>query len=79
VPVDHISLFIVPGLAFDANGNRLGWGAGHYDVTLSKNLEALRVGFAYEAQIVDTVPAGPHDLPMHMTVTEAGVRRHAVT
>jgi 5-formyltetrahydrofolate cyclo-ligase len=79
VPVDHIGLFIVPGLAFDARGNRLGWGAGHYDITLSKNTEALRVGFAYEAQIVDHVPTGPHDLPMHMTITDAGVHRHAVT
>lgn len=75
VPVDHIALFIVPGLAFDARGNRLGWGQGHYDITLSENPEALRVGFAYETQIIDTVPTGPHDLPMHMVVTDAGVRR----
>lgn len=75
VPVDHIALFIVPGLAFDARGNRLGWGQGHYDITLSQNPEALRVGFAFEKQIIDTVPTGPHDLPMHMIVTDAGVRR----
>lgn len=77
VPIGHIALFIVPGLAFDAQGNRLGWGQGHYDITLSENPEALRVGLAYETQIIETVPTGPHDLPMHMVVTDAGVRRCA--
>jgi 5-formyltetrahydrofolate cyclo-ligase len=77
VPIANIALFVVPGLAFDARGNRLGWGQGHYDITLSENPEALRVGFAYETQIIDTVPTGPHDLPMHMIVTDAGARRCA--
>ena len=72
-PVERIELFAVPGLAFDRSGNRLGWGMGHYDATLSDNLEATRVGLAYEAQIVDRVPRGDHDLPMNIIVTDAGI------
>ncbi len=75
VPARRIAVFLVPGLAFDRQGNRLGWGMGHYDTTLSNNLEALRVGLAYETQLVDQVPVGGHDLPMHMIVTERGVVR----
>jgi 5-formyltetrahydrofolate cyclo-ligase len=72
-PTRRIDLFVVPGLAFDRDGNRLGWGMGHYDATLSENPEARRVGLAYESQIVDSVPRGPHDLPMHVIVTDTGV------
>ncbi len=75
VPVEHIGLFVVPGLAFDPAGNRLGFGAGHYDITLTDNPHALRVGMAYEFQVVDRVPAGPGDARMGLVVTDAGVRR----
>lgn len=75
VPVERIGLFVVPGLAFDGRGNRLGFGAGHYDITLADNPRALRVGFAYEFQVVERVPAGPGDTPMSLVVTDAGVRR----
>jgi 5-formyltetrahydrofolate cyclo-ligase len=75
VPVERIGMFVVPGLAFDPAGNRLGFGAGHYDITLSDNPSALRIGMAYEFQVVDRVPAGPNDVPMGMVVTDAGVRR----
>lgn len=74
IPLERIDLFIVPGLAFDARGNRLGWGRGHYDVTLAENLRALRVGFSYECQIAGDVPSTPRDLPMDLVVTEARVR-----
>lgn len=74
-PVERIDLFVVPALAFDRAGNRLGWGAGHYDTTLNDNLEAPRVGLAYESQIVDHVPSGAHDLPMHVIVTDAAEYR----
>jgi 5-formyltetrahydrofolate cyclo-ligase len=77
VPVERIGLFVVPGLAFDPAGNRLGFGAGHYDITLADNPHALRVGMAYEFQVVDAVPAGPGDVRMGLVVTDAGVRRCA--
>jgi len=75
VPVERFDLFVVPGLAFDAVGNRLGFGKGHYDSTLTDNPRALRVGFAYEFQVVERVPAMPGDAPMNLVVTDAGVRR----
>lgn len=71
VPVGHIDLFVVPGLAFDRHGRRLGWGRGHYDETLAHS-DAARVGYAFDRQIVDAVPAGYQDLPMDYLITESG-------
>lgn len=67
---------ILPLLAFDARGQRLGYGAGHYDRTLEKlrsqhNLRAI--GFAYAAQECAKVPTEPTDQPLDMIVTEAGI------
>lgn len=71
-------VLIVPLLAFDARGYRLGYGGGFYDRTL----EGLRasgkvtaIGFAFAAQEVDTVPIDATDQPLDMMVTERGVRR----
>jgi 5-formyltetrahydrofolate cyclo-ligase len=72
VAIEHIDVFVVPGLAFDRSGQRLGWGAGHYDTTLSDS-HATRVGFAFECQLVAAVPSGDLDQPMSYIVTEAGV------
>ena len=73
-------LIIVPLLAFDASGGRLGQGGGYYDRTL----EALRaldrvppiaaVGLAYAAQQMDNLPMDPHDQPLDGVLTEAGYR-----
>ncbi|MCB9683270.1 MAG: 5-formyltetrahydrofolate cyclo-ligase [Alphaproteobacteria bacterium] len=65
---------VVPGRAFDVGGGRLGRGGGTYDRWLAARPGALRVGVAYEAQVVDPVPMDPHDQRMHLLVTEAGVR-----
>ncbi len=73
VSVEHIDLFIVPGIAFDARGNRLGWGRGHYDVTLADHSHAKRVGFAFQCQVIDAVPSTSNDLPMDLVVTEQRV------
>ncbi len=70
-------LLLVPLLAFDEDGNRLGYGGGFYDRTL----EALRAvrpihgyGLAYEAQKVAEVPRSATDAPLDAVVTEAGIR-----
>ena len=74
VPASEIDLVVVPGLAFDARGRRLGRGRGHYDATLAAlPTSAARVGLAYEIQIVDAVPDEEHDQPLHAVVTEARV------
>ena len=73
-------LIMVPLLAFDASGGRLGQGGGYYDRTL----EALRavervppvaaVGLGYAAQEMDNLPMDPHDQPLDGVLTEAGYR-----
>lgn len=73
VPVDQIDLFVVPGLAFDTRGARLGWGQGYYDRVLVQNRSATRVGIAFEAQLVSYAPSTELDVPMDHIVSESGV------
>ena len=65
---------LVPGLAFDARGGRLGYGGGFYDRLLSGSLppHALLVAGAFEVQMVEEVPMDEHDVPMDAVVTESG-------
>ncbi len=77
-PINLIDLVIVPGLGFDPNGNRLGRGRGFYDRFLARpNFKGVFCGFALEEQVVDAIPAAPHDVPVHMLVTDQKVRRFA--
>jgi 5-formyltetrahydrofolate cyclo-ligase len=79
VDFDRISMLIVPGLAFDERGGRLGWGKGYYDATLAHDHtlrhSPLRVGYAYAFQLVPEVPQRSHDVSMDLVVTDAGVIR----
>ena len=77
LPVDQIDLYVLPGLAFDRAGTRLGWGHGYYDRTLAARPTALRVGYCFACQIVDRVPRGADDLPVHFLVTEEGALKCA--
>ena len=72
-PVHSIDAFVVPGLAFDSAGGRVGWGRGYYDRTLAAAPERLRIGYCFDCQLVGQVPLEPCDLPMHLVVTESGV------
>jgi len=68
------AVLVVPMLAFDRAGRRMGYGAGFYDRTLAGLRAAgpvLAVGIAFAAQEVDALPAGPHDQPLDRIVTEA--------
>ena len=76
VAVEDIAAFVLPGLAFDREGGRVGWGRGHYDATLARAPGALRIGLAFECQIIDVVPREPHDMAVHFIITE--VATHAV-
>lgn len=75
------TLVLVPGLAFDRAGNRLGRGKGHYDRFFAdpRNCSCVKVGVAWELQIVDKVPTKPHDVPMDYIVHEDGVFKLSFT
>jgi len=71
VAVESIEWVLVPGVAFDASGGRLGYGGGYYDRLLPLLCgKAPRVAGAFEAQLVDAVPAAPHDVGVDCIVTE---------
>jgi 5-formyltetrahydrofolate cyclo-ligase len=71
-----LAAILVPGLLFDRLGYRLGWGGGWYDATLPATA-ALRIGFAYELQLVDELPRAPHDQPVHLVATDAALHAGA--
>ncbi len=77
VPVGDIDVMLVPGLAFDAAGRRLGHGGGYYDDAGRRLREArpasVLVGFAYDFQIVDECPADARDVSVDLIVTERRV------
>ncbi len=60
-----IDLFIVPGLAFDSDRYRLGYGAGYYDNHLCNHPDAYKVAVAYPFQLIDKVPIEPHDVQLN--------------
>jgi len=70
--LEEIDLVIVPGLAFDPCGNRLGLGGGYYDRFLAL-VRAPKVGLTYQALLLDELPAEPHDIRVDIVVTEAAV------
>jgi 5-formyltetrahydrofolate cyclo-ligase len=73
-PKARPDLLLVPLLAFDADGYRLGHGGGFYDRTLAL-LRVPAIGIAYAGQEVVSLPRRPHDMALDMVVTEQGVRR----
>jgi 5-formyltetrahydrofolate cyclo-ligase len=70
-------VLLIPLLAFDRHGHRLGYGGGYYDRTLAALPCAFRLGCAYAAQEVAEVPLEDTDLPMHAIATESRLRRIA--
>jgi 5-formyltetrahydrofolate cyclo-ligase len=67
----EVDLFVVPGLAFDRSGGRVGFGRAYYDRLLAQaKPQALFVAVCFHAQLVPTVPMVEHDIPMHLIVTE---------
>lgn len=75
-PAGLIDLVIVPGLAFDEYGNRLGRGRGFYDRFLSHpDFHGAACAMAFEEQVVDQVPTGPLDRAVDMLITDERVRK----
>lgn len=71
VNMEDIDLIIVPGVVFDEECNRIGFGAGYYDRFLPKKLKSTpAIGIAYEYQVIDKVPSGEYDVPLDFIITE---------
>jgi len=74
--VEEVEMVVAPGVAFDANGWRLGYGGGYYDRLAVKLMPMTPlVGLAFEAQMVDEIPHEKHDRRMKVVVTEERVLR----
>ena len=67
---DEIELMIIPAVAFDRAGNRLGRGKGFYDRLLAET-KAHKIGVGYEFQLFDEIPHEDHDVPMDMVITQS--------
>ena len=66
-------LCIVPALAFDINGYRLGWGGGYYDRFFHKNRDIFKVGITYNSCIAENIPKDCFDISVNMVVTENNI------
>lgn len=76
IPCADIDLVVVPALAFDGQGNRLGRGRGFYDRFLShRDFRGVICGLGFELQVVPEVPHDEHDVRIQMLVTDERVRR----
>jgi len=73
VPVDSIDLMIVPGVGFDAQGNRIGHGFGYFDRLLQHRKKAHIIGLAFECQLVEKIPVETHDVCVGKIITEERV------
>lgn len=70
VDIEKIDLIVVPAVAYDRNGNRVGRGRGYYDRLLTSS-RAVRVGVGYDFQLIDDdIEAETHDQPMNIVITE---------
>jgi 5-formyltetrahydrofolate cyclo-ligase len=70
-----VKAVIIPMLAFDKRGNRLGYGAGYYDRFLTAHPHMTRIGIAFACQELMEIPADPTDAGMDMIVTDTGIIR----
>ncbi|MBD5244606.1 MAG: 5-formyltetrahydrofolate cyclo-ligase [Barnesiella sp.] len=70
VSVDDIEMIVVPAVAYDRKGNRVGRGKGYYDRLLADS-KAVKVGVAYDFQFVDEIDAEPHDIPVDIVITQS--------
>lgn len=71
-----LDVVLVPGCVFDHTGGRIGYGGGYYDRFLAQNApQAIRIGLAFETQVIHQVPLMKHDIKMHYLVTENKIRQ----
>ncbi len=68
IPLSRLDLILVPGVAFDLQGHRLGRGRGYYDRLLA-GIGGVKCGIAFDEQVVNNVPAGPSDMLVDFILT----------
>ena len=68
--LEAVELIVVPGVAFDGQRNRMGRGRGFYDRLLKSTPNAVKVGVAYDFQLLDSIPTEPHDVKMDRVISE---------
>jgi 5-formyltetrahydrofolate cyclo-ligase len=68
--IDQMDLLIIPGIAFDLQGNRIGYGKGYYDRFLSSRKTKYVIGLAYETQVINESPNNHYDIPVNIIITE---------
>jgi 5-formyltetrahydrofolate cyclo-ligase len=71
----EIEVVLVPGLAFDGQGQRIGYGRAFYDRLLPQMPQAFTVGIAYDFQLLGELPVDPHDVPVRCVVSDARTLR----
>jgi 5-formyltetrahydrofolate cyclo-ligase len=86
IPVlrEEIDAVLIPAVAFDRQGRRVGYGGGYYDRFLPKVPRAARIGAVFACQIVAEIPPDPHDVPADRIVTEdelivAGIKSSGIS
>lgn len=71
-----IDLIVIPGLAFDKNGNRLGYGAGYYDYYLKRvRDDCYQIAITFSCQLIEMIPIEEHDRPIPHIITERGLNQ----
>lgn len=73
---EDVEVVVLPMLAFDAEGNRLGYGAGYYDRFLCRYPHPQKIGIAFSCQRAESIPADENDVRMDYVVTERGIIRY---
>lgn len=74
--INTIDLIIVPAIAFDRNGNRIGRGKGYYDRLLKSADSIIKIGVGYDFQLVDKIDSETHDVPLDIVITD---KNHIIT
>ena len=70
INMEKMDLLIIPGIAFDLQGNRLGYGKGYYDRFLSLRKVKYIIALAYETQVINEIPNNENDIPVDIIITE---------
>jgi len=75
--ISDIDLVVVPGISFDKNLNRLGYGGGYYDKLLLRIPEGVKkIALCFDIQVVDSIPVSEHDIKVDILITDTKIYHH---